>query len=240
MYIKYGSLIHDDGKVLMVSFVSERILTQRGTTERLRKTATIRGYVTGSTQLELKAKIAAIEAGYGENNRDFGLYHDDHTVSAHWMPTATSLSGVKVVGGIRWEVETPAAEYATQRTFSVTLTADYLAGDTDQLIFFTESVTIIGTGGPRRIVLEPVAGPPIQQVVSLQTSVRAIQTGAMVGLTAYQVPSNPLWPQYELFDQRQIKNDSPRRDGTGFVEYPTSWTYVFHSTTPLFGFPTAR
>lgn len=240
MYVRYGTITHDDGKVLLTNFTTERVLSQRGLPERTRKTATIRGYVTGDTQSSLKTKIALVEAGYGINGQDFGLYHDDGIVSAHYMPSSTSITGVRVVGGVRWEVDNPAAEYATQRTFSVTLTADYIASDSDQLLFWYETLSIVGNGGPRNVVVETITGTPIQQTVNRRTSVRAVQSGRAIGLASYPTFPVPLWPQYFLSDQGQTTEESPRRDGTNFVEFPISWSYQFHSPVPLFGNPNAR
>jgi hypothetical protein len=241
MYFKLGTYQHPAGEAL-VRFNIEPVYDTRGGLQMLRKRFAVSGELIAEGQAAIKTAIAGIEAAYlsGRTNQDAGLYHDNGTVSAHFLKASTSMGGVRIT-----KFDYPngeGAEYATYRTYEIELEAEYESrgGGYDGLVSWSESLSITGTGGPRRVVLTTALGPPVTQVVAQRTPIRARQTGSAVGFRAYPTPPPPLWPNVELVEEREISRTTPTKQNGAIVNYGISWSYSFISATPLTGTPTAR
>ena len=168
MQATYGSFSHPANEVTLSSVTAQRIRNPRGFTYILRKRIQLAGVIvldtssltTAQAQSALRTAIQARETAYSLDGGNFVFKHDDGSQSAHTLDSASAIGGVRVV-----ETSFPKgdqAEYATQRTFSVTLEADYPVSG-GSLLSFQETVEIVGTGGPRKIIIETLNGDAQEQ-----------------------------------------------------------------------------
>ncbi len=142
---------------------------------------------TGSTSDELqdslKEKIERLEHEYRNDGFEAALFHDDDEKSAHALTNNNSISGVRVVKMAYNQAS--GAEYATQRTCDISLEADYPVPGANNLSAFSETLRIVGNGGPRRRTIETLSGPVQKQIVNKRTRVTAVQSGMAMGYLAY-------------------------------------------------------
>jgi len=205
-------------------------------------------------QSELSAQDLAARSALSVPGRNFGLYHDDGTLSStRIINTPNMLKATRVTG-----VDAPAGdgpEYASVRTLFFTVEASYLinaavlvgpggspvtpgTGPNGELLdSWKETLTFQGNGGPRKLYQEVIDGPAIEQQVLPYTIVRATQSGTAVGILRPPPYPPPIFPNpiSESFSQAQ---ESPERTSQGHVKFPISWSYSFQSATPLVGTPT--
>lgn len=236
VYFQYGNFVHPDN-VTNVRDVRRGVRNYRGFISYTTRTIEIEGILKPSaiTQAGIRTAIQQLEAGYGFDGRDAGLYHDDGSVSAHYLSSAASISGVRV-DQVEFPKDQNTGEYATDRQFRIVLSADFL-NSAATLTDFREEIQVSGTGGPRNSVVETISGQPQIHQVNARTVVRARQSGFAAGLRDYPKYPAPLWPVVEEPDKRQQNKGAPKRNGNGYMEYPISWSYSFLSPTPLGGTP---
>ncbi len=237
MFFKYGNYRHADNEVALTSAKREPLYNQRGEVVQVRKTINLQGVLLGTSQSQIQQQVATLEAAYSKNNFDAGLYHDDGTPSPHFLDTSASIDGVKVVS-----LEYPSgdgAEYATGRTYTIVLQADFIANGTP-LVAFEESLQFVGTGGPRHVFVPTLNGLPQKQTVHATTSARIVQSGSAIGLLAYPVIPSPIFPSAEHTDRREVDYRSPESRGNNFINWPVRWSYHFESVLPLFAQPTRK
>lgn len=237
MYMKYGNYTHDSN---LASFSINREnryhpLSNAPVSQVYR--VAIRGTLRDTTQAGLRTQINALDAAYAIQGQEWGLYHDDATLSAHYLPhSSTLMRPIRVVKPPSYD-RSEAAEYATERTYSIELEAEYRSWEPN-FIEFSESVTISGTGGPRYVVTELLLTLPVRDKVTNATLVKATQSGQAFGWQSrpYSIVPPPLWPQVEDVWARQITEISPEQQGPGlYRRYGIAWSYSFTSHLPLFG-----
>lgn len=247
MYGKYGSFTHPDNEITLSSVVAQRVPNQRGFAYVLRKRIQISGVIvldtssltTSQAQSALRTAINAREAAYSVDGQDFSFRHDDGSLSSHYLSSSTALGGVRVID--RNFPKGDQAEYASGRTFTVSLEADYPIAD-GELMSFQETVEITGTGGPRTVVIEVLNGPPQEQTVNQRTKVTMTQRGSAVGYTAYPINDvpGPISPNGEKFDRRQRSLVSPTSQNGAFINWGVNWGYFFEFTDAVNATPNFR
>ena len=238
MYVAYGSYTHDANEVNLVSFNQRTKRSGRGLVESTVKTVTLEVVLIPSTatQANIKSAIEELEDAYGVDGRDWALYHDDGTRSLHSLTSRDSISGVRVMS-----LDYPkgdGAEYATQRTASIVLEAEYPGPS--NLLQFQETIRFMGNGGARYRWAETLNGPPQRQLINLRTVARATQSGTAVGHLGEPEFPSPIWPDLELLDLRERNRHGPQFDGNAFKYWGISWNHQFESGSPLFGEPNRR
>lgn len=201
----------------------------------LRKTMQVFGRFYASGQADCTAAQIALQNALADPFRDLILLDDTGANSATLLTNAGSLGGVVITDGPNFK-DNYGAEYATQRTFDFTATAEYPIASALALISFTETLSFSG-GGPMKIFRPNKLGPFQQQIVYPQTTYKVVQRGQHVGYTTRIPPPDPIWPNDEHQDRRVIDEATPERTGNEFKAYMTSWTYHFESTVPLVGVP---
>lgn len=194
-------------------------------------------YLTGSGQADLSKKELAFRAALLKPNQDFILRTDAGGVSSAAILNDQTASGTRVVS-----ISTPeskGAEFVNRRTIAFTVTAEYHVKDTARaVVSWTETVSITGTGGPRRSWRFPINAKAIRQVVTPFSLVRAVQQGQAIGYLARPFAPRLLWPAYEVFDARQLSYGSAERFGDTFINFPVSWAYQYErGDGPLVGVP---
>ena len=235
MYCTYGNYTHDANEVSLLSQQTRTKYSARGRKESTLKTISLQADLIPAavTQAAIKAAIQELEAAYSVNGLDWALYHDDGTISAHFLTSANSIGGVRVM-----DIGYPdgdGSQYATWRKATITLEAEYPGGD--NLLQFQETLRFSGNGGRRERCIETANGPPQRQVLNQRTIARATQSGSAIGLLSEPQFPPPIWPQLELYDLREVTRVGPQFDGRAFRNWGVSWSYQFESTQPLFGEP---
>lgn len=206
--------------------------------------ATIWGTLVGTSQSDIKAKIAALENAYAVNGLDLiVLLNDDTTSSRHVLLNADTIDGVQVKD-ISWLDRDPrhgqsGTEYVNKRMYRIILESEKIGPNPSALTAWEESVFSVGTGGPIFIQKGALTGPPQRQTIQLQSSYSAIQTGRAVGYLGYPAAiASPIWPGDEHVERRQIITETPKFGARLNTEFPIRWRYTFESASALTGGPT--
>jgi hypothetical protein len=237
MRVRYGTYTHPENEVNLAAFMIRPIYSPRGRRTVVRYEAHLHGEIcispasttTALAQAEIRQRIDEIVLAYDVNGLDFAFLDNAGVATRHSLVSSQSITGTRITHR-SWPKGDP-AEWATGRTFYVTIEADYVASEST-LVSWQEVVKVIGTGGPRVEVIETVTGVPRTQTLAAQTAVRVIQQGRSIGMTGYYAPPGPLIPAYEHQDQREISLESAESFPNGFLYFPTQWTY--YHTTPTY------
>ena len=237
MYFKYGNFKHDDNDIDLMSVSSERMYSPRNQVMFDRKELRCQGRICATGQSTIRSRIQALEAGYETDLGDVGLYHDDHTKSAHFLSSAGAVNGVRV---LKYEFgREGGGEYATYRTYNIAFQADYLNYE-DTIVSFKEEMIVQGTGGPSWELVPTFNTIPVSYVHHLYTPQTIIQRGEAMGLQGWPlIPLPALHWMYEHLDRRMITTHSPRHIGRNLkTMYPITWRYVFSLAIPAeFAYP---
>lgn len=237
MYVQYGNYRHATGEAAITMAASAEF-TDRGTLKGYRAVANISGVLLGSTQDELRTKAAELMQAYSLQGQFLGLYHDDFTLSHLYLDPAEANGGIRVTKPVSFPRGRGGGEYATGRTYEITVEAQYLSLQ-NSLLSFQESLSFQGNGGPRHAFFELMYGPPVRQQVSAQTLFRATQSGNAIGQMFYPPAPPPLWPQYLINPDSAITYTGGTLIGGGvFTGFGTAWNYQYVSDVPLQGVPT--
>ena len=243
MYAQYGSYAHDSNTIFLESFEAEYSYAANGQKTKLTKRAVFSGelYPATADQATIRTEIEAFEDAYSRNGFDWGFYHDDGTRSPHYLSNAASLSGVRVV---RYSYPGKDGEYATARSFSVTVEADYGASDDPAYgggnYEFQESIEFRGNCGPRVVWQEVAEGLPIPQQTAQRTIQTVVQQGMATALLGYPSSAPPLWPDLLINPEEGLTRLGPTGTNQGAQNYGVRWYYVFQSAQPLNGNPHIR
>jgi len=237
VYVKYGTFQHAANEANLVSMTQRLLYSNRGEVRTTRKTLSIQAVLIASTQATIKTAIANVESAYGSNGGDFGLYHDDNTVSTHFLDSSASISGTRVVA-VNFQ-QGHGAEYATQRTVSVTVEADF-ANTAISLLSWQETLRFSGNAGLRFVFLPVLNGVPQKQIVNQRTTMNIVQAGSAVGHLSYPDYPSPIFPSAEHVDRRDRTVGPPRWNGNSFTDWPISWVHHFESAQAESGTPNRR
>lgn len=234
MILKYRTYPHDQGEVSIV-IAKRAIETPTGIRIGHTENWSINGILHADDQAALTIALAALQAAYSTNGGDIGLYLDDGTtVTAHYINNQDTRGGVRVKD-FNYPVG-DGAEYSTFRSYQIQIEAE-IALTLNAIKEWTESLTFTG-GGPRFVMLQPLNGPPIRQLVADQTPYQVSQSGAAVGYGSPPPFPAPLFSFAEHRDRRRQTIGTPQFRNGQFTDFPISWSYEFESGTPLLGLPT--
>ncbi len=236
MLLQVGGYRHASHECAVTrSFTRE--LGPGGDTLTVRRQWQITGTLQAADHVSLQAAKNVLEAAYAVPYPDVYLWHESGLLHDSIL-NAGSTSGVIITSGPDYPNGT-GAEGGTFLTFSASVMASYEAAvaNTDLLESFTEAVSTVGTGGRRFIVVETVDDECVPQILNRKTKCRATQSGTAVGRYGYPPVPPPLWPEWELEDQRTVTPTAPRREGRTLAGYAVSWSYSYESPAPLRGLP---
>lgn len=249
MILKFGTYSHADGECKL-SIQKDTVRAQSG----IPVSTVVRWEIEGlliptagasDTVADLTTKILALEAAYKQIGVDALLLTAGGSATAHALRSAGSVGGVQVVKPPSFP-SGEQAEYATYRRYTVGLEAEYLIGDGTgggngsegaDVMNWQETITISG-GLPLYAWTRPIFGIPERQIARQHTTYTATQSGSAVGYSRLPDPPLPLWPAALV--SRSVGNSSPQAKGSGYVEYPISWTYQFESAEKLIGVATRQ
>ncbi len=233
-FLQYGSFALDPGEAGFT--ISRSAIQVNGIAIGYTERWDIQGRCQAGSPSAISAAIAAREQAFKIPNQNLTLYLGDGSTSTHQISVAYTQGGVRTSNFVAYPIGR-GGEYSTYRNWSVSLEADFLDSSLD-LIAWTETVAFDG-GGPRTLWLEPLNGPPQQQLGNEQTTFKATQTGEATGLFMYPIPPQPIWPFAEHVDRRRLSQTLPKRTGRGaaafYSQYKISWAYQFEAGYQLTG-----
>jgi len=228
--LKYGTFTHEINEVsLQISVTPE--ITERGDKIADIEIWNISGLIIGTSIVDLTTKIDAIKAAYAINNQDIELLTDGGSSTSHSMFKVDVFGDIRVTSGPSFP-EGNGVEYATVRTFNITVEGRTLDPSALELLAFSDSISI-DEGIPDFTHLIPIEGVPQKQFVNEQTPWTASQQGTAVGKTAYPffaVPS-PAFP--DSLKKKNIAKVNPKFDRGSLIEFQISWSYQFESADEL-------
>lgn len=156
-----------------------------------------------------------------------GLYISPGVPSDHFWLSQDTISGIKVVAPPGYPQGTR-IEFVNDRTYVITLEAEFINPYARQLLAYTESVSQQGGGGQRVVALETRYDMPVLQRTSRYSPIRIVQQGAATGRFGYPNFPDPLFPDY-LNDPDTIKHRmAPRLRGNTYERFEIQWSYVMN------------
>jgi hypothetical protein len=225
-----------------VTYTAEPVRSPRGYPIILRKRLQISALlIPTSGETNMSAAITALENAYTDTNltaNGIALYHTTgNTPTPHALPTANLLGFIRV---IQKSFPNRDEVYANSRRFSVTVEADY-KNDWPALLVFSETIQLIGTGGPNFLMVDLVQGLPDEQITATNTQCRATQSGIAVQTSSFLIPGPQgdarTWPWWPLNIQEKLTNitySGPERRDRYLTNYTSRWSYHFLSNEPFF------
>lgn len=242
-YLQYGDPAgtgykHAGGEVFYTYTIRPRYSKTYGRREGYDHVWDIHGDIVADDRAALEAETAALEAAYAIDDQDIGFYHSDDTPSNDVLTTASTVNGIRVVGGVRWKSGSRVhrangftaygsrMQHETVRSYQIRVVGQTLDSEQD-LVAYRQSVRYDGLGGANPVVQESVSGSPEIQITMLSTGFGARQFGSAIGLT-----SNPS-PPAALF-ANPVPRPSSVTYSDGLFQYlyqdlyfATSWDYRF-------------
>lgn len=233
LQVVYGNYFHASDEAA-VAINRSTALDQTGQGLTYRDTWVITGEMIADTPTALAARCLLLEAGYSRHYRDAAIIDSSGNV-LHLLQNSGSFTGVRVIQPPSYP-RADGPELATQRTFQITLEAEYQFAIGDAYLAYQETVQS-GGGGPLLTVVQTITGPPRRQKLADQTPFTAMQSGSATGRLAYPPIPGPLWPG-ALMKAPVITRTGPSRQGQGLIGWSVSWQYEFAAAGPLLGLPT--
>lgn len=228
MHFVYGSLyIHAEAEV---EFTEHRE-TLRDDAERVIGWI-VRWNLLGHIQAEGPAAISVVQAALRtaycnpQGVAYAGLFHNGGATDHIWFSQDT-ISGIKVVAPPGYP-HGSRIEFVNDRTYLISLEAEFINPYARSLIAYTESVTQQGGGGQRVVALETRYDYPVLQRTSRYSPIRIVQSGAATGRFAYPGFPDPIFPDY-LNDPDTVKvRIAPRLRGNSYERFDIQWSYVMN------------
>jgi hypothetical protein len=227
MRFRYGSYTFENAECLITSNSGQRLYGPRGRATGLLRTWIIEGEILRSTQATIETRRREIENALAIEGNSATLLADDGSVTYQ----LNSPKGVRVAQ-LAWLQEENKAHFATALPFRIILQGEEIITDNDTLLFYRETLTRIGNGGPRVVRPELQNGSSIPQVTASNTNVTIIQEGEAVGSYAYPFFNPPLFPDNLLNPDEATSRTSPRWDGLALVDWTVRWNYIMQFSDP--------
>jgi hypothetical protein len=239
MRLKYGNFVFDDAECLITYNGAQRVYGPRGIATGLLRTWVVEGEIVASGQTAIETRRTNIETALSSEGGRASLLDNDG-FETYVMDSADG-KGVKVLE-LAWLQEEAKAHFATALPFRIRLQQEEFLSDQDPLLFYNESVSRIGNGGPREVFIELQNGPPVRQITATHTPITIIQRGERVYeffQNATYPPFNaPIFPQNLLNPEEATEYVSPEQDGTILVRPTARWNYVMvFNTVQALPFP---
>lgn len=231
MYFVCGSFALEPGEARPTLW--DKRLTHRGSQlEAYVTTLGIEIDVVKDGEANIQFRVDQIKAGLTQQFRDTGFRLANGQPSEWWLDNATSTTGV-LLAQAPGAVPTDPADYATHLRLAATYYAAYEPAELfavsglDGILQYQESVSIRGTGGPRRVTVAVSKGAPHRYDLTERTVVQVVQSGSLVQNRPGVFPNPPVLPGYEVEEARDISPVVRRSNRAGSDEYGIGWTYVF-------------
>ncbi len=242
MQLIYGSYVHADSEAT-VQIGRTPVYNDGGQMIGVRERWNVSGFLQAANGAALTTALQQLRLAYAIQGQTIGLFFADGTPTNHILISANCVGGTRVVEGPSFPQGGPSAEYVengpTFRTYTLAVEGTVLTHI--GLLAFNETLSFQGTTGPRVVWKQTLNGFPQRQQTTDRTTQKITQAGSAIGQFAYPVVPGPLWPAYELVEQRNISPGNPKRTGPvgrpTYVEWPVSWRYAFETGVPATGQP---
>lgn len=241
-FIQYGSYNHAPGEAMFHIEIAA-VIGKTGRIEFHRHRWTITGWIAVSSPSDASTKIAALEAAYLSGGQNLKFKLDGSTDSAHVLLTADCLNGTEV-RPLQWLGISPQGsktQYLRKRNYRIVVTGDIDPEDQDSdIVYWTETIHRLGTGGTNYEWPESIAGSVASQQTNAFTRCMTIQEGFALGRTDYPDPAAALWGSPYLKPRPTGSSPISPRDVFRNAQrnYGRRWKYHYESDTPLVGGPT--
>lgn len=236
MILTYGNYSHADNEANAV-ISRTGLIADDGFVYGYTETWNITGFLQADSDVVLIAAMSNLVAAYQVQGGD--LYWTKGGTVMHFLLNSVTLAGTRVTVPPHFP-NNGNGELTTFRTYACTVEADIVFNDLNPLdpliLKYEESINATGTGGAKYGFLPTLTGNYQKQQFTEKSTITIVQSGMSVGLGAYPTPNDPIWPDYEHVDRRQINLATRRRKNGVDVEYPIHWSYTFERNQP---FPTA-
>lgn len=186
------------------------------------------GVAGGLTRDEVKARVDLLNQTYKYDYRDCGfILPDDSKVQQLLTDDIDNLSGNQVIFR-SWDNVLP-TEWANTRSFTVVISALFRESYSN-ILYFSETLTQHGTGGPRWVKRNLWSENPQREVVAAKTKIHIVQSGVIQGTSGYIALPSPWWPDDEQTWRRTIATTGPRYHGHPSFDRGTHYTksYQYH------------
>ena len=148
------------------------------------------------------------------------------SIAHHWLASNT-ISGIKVVAPPGFPQGTR-LEFVNDRTYVVSLEAEFVNFSAKNLVAFTETISQQGGGGQRLVTLETRYDLPVVQRVSRYTPIRLVQQGMAVGAVRLAELSGSGVAGLPERCRDTIMRSGPHLRGVNYENYQIQWTYVMN------------
>jgi len=203
----------------------------------------VRSKIRGTSAADITSKCNVFTANMIDGF-DLTFLDNSNASTSDFMTHAVQLNGCRV-DRIRWipSAGSPVqsgATFVNCREVEVVFSGQRMAGTTGDIMSWHESVTLIGNGGPKWIMVPSINGAVEPTTLIDFTPYSMVQMGRASGLDGYPAFPDALYPLFEHQEQRVQEQGTPRRWGRTNalnLEYPIMWKYVMESATALTGLP---
>lgn len=183
----------------------------------------------------MKALVDELNAAYSVATGDFTVTFPDGT-TAFQLRSADMLYGLRVVRGPSYP-EPNGIEWVRRRTFTIELEGEQdlpiEGGDGSSDISFMESFTFEGNGGPRKSMMVPMEGDPIEILTTQRTPFRVVQEGRRARRRGKAIEPPPRWPDKEIGELRRVTPIIPQANAGTQQISEIAWSYTFQSPYPF-------
>jgi hypothetical protein len=230
---RYGNYTHQPGEVGLT--VAKQGVYHNGVLKYTRALFHLEGVLMSDNQADLIVANQGLQAAYGVNGNSAFLYAPDGQTIIHQMPAQTAIGFDEPrVGEIRYP-EWKNAQLVTHYNYTITISATYPAQD--DLLDYRESITTIGSGGPKFVMLQTLTGPIPFTTASSTPSV-LIQSGHATGLYSFPTAPGPVAPGSVHQEKSKLTTEGPSLDENGVLtNYTVSWSYEMESVGLLGALP---
>lgn len=186
--------------------------------------------LTGTTTAEIVAATVALRKALEVQNQAGGIQFGNDTDgwfdSDHWLNTTGAIGGVQVT---QQGLSDSPLQLATEQRCSITLSAEYPnLNETRTLLEFDETVEILGEGGAETGLAEQATLPSFYQTTQLYTPVTVVQSGRIVGKTAFPSLPSPLIATAGARQVRQTRDrKSYEKKGLSVLKFIREYSYTF-------------
>jgi hypothetical protein len=240
----YGTYAHDDNEIWLNRIRFKQNHSKFGSSTTKDVLFSIRGVKTATSVANLTTKLVALENAYSVEGQTFALKDNSGNNTVHVLQTGLTVNGVKLesfeylsgtveVGGSYGS----GSEYTLRRTYQIVLSGEILNGS-NQYVDYSETLRLVGDGGPKFIMIGALTGPVQAQTVQQFTPYKVIQSGYAVGLLDYPTAPAPIWPAALHGDVKIEEIGTPGQFGQNVNRnFPIRWRYEFESAVALSGGP---
>lgn len=216
------------------------IRTPLGAPYAVEYTIDLTGTIFGDSQSDLKSNIQDLVDAYSVDKRDFALYWTDGTATPDIaISNSDCLGGVQVTRRPVLDMRHD-GQYTSYWDYSVGLKATVIlnyALARNFIYDFSETIEIVGTGGPKRVWVQLKRQRAQRQQTRPYTLCQATQSGFIVGLNGYidNLIPGARWPDLLDSEGFRFSRVSPRIVNGDYMEYRTNYSYTFTNNGPFPG-----